>query len=133
MWYVTHYFSFSLFQLSESISPQQLSFPAYTRQEIMAILTARLKGCTTGPDDQPVLKPSAVSFLAAKIAAVSGDVRKALDVCRRAIEIAEVERCKQAVLTTKVRKSSNNYLKDSSYENFLFLFARCFRAARPAS
>ncbi len=91
------------------MSPQQLSFPAYTKQEIESILTARLKDCTTGggsgPDERrPLLSKGAVRLLAVKIATVSGDVRKALDVCRRAIELAEIERCKQMVLTpSKVR------------------------------
>ncbi len=76
------------------MSPQQLSFPAYTRQEIVNILTARLNEF----GGSRVLKPAAVRFLAAKIAAVSGDIRKALDVCRRAIELAEIERRRQAVL-----------------------------------
>jgi origin recognition complex subunit 1 len=35
--------------------------------------------------------PDAVQFAARKVAAVSGDARRALDICRRAVEIAETE------------------------------------------
>jgi len=45
-----------------------------------------------------IIKPAAISFLAAKISALSGDVRIALDVCRRAIELSELEVRKQKLL-----------------------------------
>lgn len=41
---------------------------------------------------------SAVQFCARKIAAVSGDMRKALDICRRAVELVETEVKRQQVL-----------------------------------
>lgn len=67
-----------------TVAPLQLSFPAYTRTEIHDIITSRLVG-------EAVIKPAAVKFLAGKISSVSGDIRKALDVCRRAIEMGEME------------------------------------------
>ena len=36
-----------------------------------------------------VVEPSAINFCARKVSAVAGDMRKALDVCRRAVEIVE--------------------------------------------
>lgn len=50
---------------------------------------------------------SAVQFCARKIAAVSGDMRKALDICRRAVELVETEVKTQQVLTPIV---SSKYL-----------------------
>lgn len=41
---------------------------------------------------------SAIQFCARKIAAVSGDMRKALDICRRAVEMVESEVKKQQIL-----------------------------------
>jgi origin recognition complex subunit 1 len=38
-----------------------------------------------------VVHPDAVQFAARKVAAVSGDARRALDICRRAVEIAEAQ------------------------------------------
>ena len=37
------------------------------------------------------MQSDAVQFAARKVAAVSGDARRALDICRRAVEIAEIE------------------------------------------
>jgi Cdc6-like AAA superfamily ATPase len=38
-----------------------------------------------------MIKPEAISFLASKISSQSGDIRKALDVCRRALELADLD------------------------------------------
>ncbi len=47
---------------------------------------------------QPVMEPTAVQFCARKVAAVAGDMRKALDICRRAVEMVEAEVRKQQVI-----------------------------------
>lgn len=52
----------------------------------MLIIQSRLKGVPGN-----VVHPDAVQFAARKVAAVSGDARRALDICRRAVEIAETE------------------------------------------
>ena len=52
----------------------------------MRIIQCRLEGV---PGD--IVDPDAVQFASRKVAAVSGDARRALDVCRRAVEIAETE------------------------------------------
>lgn len=43
-----------------------------------------------------IVHPDAIQFAARKVAAVSGDARRALDICRRAVEIAETEAAEQA-------------------------------------
>ena len=75
--------------------PLQLSFPTYNRDEIFRIVSQRLEG-NVEPGADPIIKPIAIQFLANKISALSGDVRKALDVCRRAIELADIEARKEA-------------------------------------
>ncbi|XP_062400253.1 cell division control protein 6 homolog [Sardina pilchardus] len=73
--------------------PQLLHFPPYSRQELTAIVQDRL--AQAGGDG--VLDASAVQFCARKVSAVSGDARKALDICRRAVEMVEsVERSKKS-------------------------------------
>jgi origin recognition complex subunit 1 len=52
----------------------------------MQIIQSRLQGVPGN-----VVHPDAVQFAARKVAAVSGDARRALDICRRAVEIAETE------------------------------------------
>ena len=44
------------------------------------------------------MENSAVQFCARKVSAVAGDMRKALDVCRRAVEVAQSEARSQTVL-----------------------------------
>ena len=50
----------------------------------MKIIQSRLEGVPGN-----VVDPDAVQFASRKVAAVSGDARRALDICRRAVEIAE--------------------------------------------
>lgn len=52
----------------------------------MRIIQSRLEGI---PGD--IVDPDAVQFASRKVAAVSGDARRALDICRRAVELAEAE------------------------------------------
>ncbi|NXJ58458.1 CDC6 protein, partial [Spizaetus tyrannus] len=75
-------------------SPQLLHFPPYTREQLTAILQERL-GQVAG---DPVLDAAALQFCARKVSAVSGDARKALDVCRRAVEVVELEVRSQTLL-----------------------------------
>ena len=80
-----------------------MTFAAYSKKEIGNIISSRLKAMSM-PSDQ-VIKPAAINFLSAKISALSGDVRKALDVCRRAIEVAESESRKQTLLSKPLTQS----------------------------
>lgn len=78
----------------ENCKPRLLNFPPYTRNQIAAILQDRLSQVSR---DQ-VLDSAAIQFCARKVSAVSGDIRKALDVCRRAIEIVESDVRSQTIL-----------------------------------
>ncbi|NXX73650.1 CDC6 protein, partial [Urocolius indicus] len=75
-------------------SPRLLHFPPYTREQLSTILQERL-GQVAG---DPVLDAAALQFCARKVSAVSGDARKALDVCRRAVEVVELEVRSQTLL-----------------------------------
>lgn len=50
----------------------------------MTIIQSRLNGVPGN-----IVDPDAVQFASRKVAAVSGDARRALDICRRAVEIVE--------------------------------------------
>ncbi|XP_007240198.3 cell division control protein 6 homolog [Astyanax mexicanus] len=65
--------------------PQLLHFPPYSRQELTAIVQDRLAQVS----GEGVLDGAAIQFCARKVSAVSGDARKALDICRRAVEMVE--------------------------------------------
>ncbi|KAM9818955.1 cell division control protein 6 homolog [Syngnathus typhle] len=79
-------------QAKPGCRPLLLNFPPYSREQLSAIVQDRLaQACTEG-----VLDAAAVQFCARKVSSVSGDVRKALDICRRAVEIVESEHRKKA-------------------------------------
>ncbi|XP_029913437.1 cell division control protein 6 homolog [Myripristis murdjan] len=82
--------------------PLLLHFPPYSRQELAAIVQDRL----TQASSEGILDASAVQFCARKVSAVSGDARKALDICRRAVEMVESDERKNAAAETKVSRVS---------------------------
>ena len=59
-----------------------MTFQPYTHKQLMEIVSSRLAGLRA-------FQPDAVQLAARKVAALSGDARRALDICRRATEIAE--------------------------------------------
>ena len=86
-------------QVSPAYKPSLLHYPPYSKQQIMDILTARLQeGAGREGTGNPVITTRAIAFLAGKIASLSGDLRKALDVCRRALELSETIARKQSLL-----------------------------------
>ncbi|KAH7983388.1 hypothetical protein HPB52_011535 [Rhipicephalus sanguineus] len=81
--------------------PTLLHFAPYSIDEIVAILMDRLNEC------HAVIQPQAIQFCARKIAACTGDVRKALDICRRAVEIVERSAKTQQVLVPRPEHGYN--------------------------
>ncbi|KAI8496517.1 AAA ATPase [Branchiostoma belcheri] len=76
--------------------PQLLNFEPYSKDQLVTIVQDRLHKASL--EGVPVLEPMAVQFCARKVSAVAGDVRKALDICRRAVEMVETDVRSQAVL-----------------------------------
>lgn len=64
----------------------RITFPGYSHEQLMKIIQSRLEGVPGN-----IVEADAVQFASRKVAAVSGDARRALDICRRAVEIAESE------------------------------------------
>ena len=62
----------------------RITFAGYTYDQLITIIQSRLHGLA---DD--VFDPDAIQFASRKVAAVSGDARRALEICRRAVELAE--------------------------------------------
>ncbi|XP_046676138.1 cell division control protein 6 homolog [Homalodisca vitripennis] len=68
-----------------ALQPTVLHFPSYTRQQIIDIIADRLKQAGV----EEVFSGATLQLLAGKVAAVNGDVRRALDIARRVVEVAE--------------------------------------------
>lgn len=75
--------------------PQLYNFAPYSDKQIIDILKSRLA------EHSSIIKPMALTFLAKKVATCTGDVRKALDICRRAVEIVERQVRQQRILTAR--------------------------------
>ncbi|EXJ84784.1 origin recognition complex subunit 1 [Capronia epimyces CBS 606.96] len=71
-------------KISSRLGLTRVTFPGYTHTQLMEIISSRLQDVPGNIVDQ-----DAVQFASRKVAAVSGDARRALDICRRAVEIAE--------------------------------------------
>ncbi|KFP80064.1 Origin recognition complex subunit 1 [Acanthisitta chloris] len=66
----------------------RMSFQPYTYKQLQQIISSRLNGVKAFDED-------AIQLVSRKVAALSGDARRCLDICRRATEICEVARQKK--------------------------------------
>ena len=73
-------------KISSRLGLTRILFPGYTHEQLQEIIRSRLSHV---PDN--IVDPDAIQFASRKVAAVSGDARRALDICRRAVEIAEAD------------------------------------------
>ncbi|CDS05551.1 hypothetical protein LRAMOSA08079 [Lichtheimia ramosa] len=95
---------------AKNCEPQLLNFNPYQVTEISAIIKDRLysldPNSTPGSSPLPLMQPPAVELCARKVAAAMGDLRTALDVCRQAVELAETEHKRKAVLADQKQSSA---------------------------
>ncbi|KAG9598747.1 cell division control protein, partial [Aureobasidium melanogenum] len=79
---------------SRNLKPDLLPFMPYTAPQIANIITSKLKGLDTSltdPNFIPFLHPAAIQFCSKKVASQTGDLRKAFDICKRAVDMIESE------------------------------------------
>nr|GME04333.1 origin of replication complex subunit 1A-like [Ipomoea batatas] len=69
-------------RISSRMGIQRLCFGPYNYQQLQEIISTRLNGINA-------FEKPAVEFASRKVAAVSGDARRALEICRRAAELAD--------------------------------------------
>ncbi|CBK21158.2 uncharacterized protein [Blastocystis hominis] len=67
------------------LSMNRVMFKPYNREQISTIISNRLNELT-------VFTPEAIDLCSRKVSAVSGDIRRALSIARRAIEIAQQQK-----------------------------------------
>lgn len=68
-----------------SMQPRLLHFRPYTKDQIVTILRHRL----AETDDDKLFAPGALELISAKVAGQSGDLRRALDLGRRVVELSK--------------------------------------------
>ncbi|KAL2940943.1 Origin of replication complex subunit 1A [Bienertia sinuspersici] len=88
-------------RISSRMGIHRLCFGPYTYQQLQEIIMSRLKGIDA-------FDKQAVEFASRKVAAISGDARRALEICRRAAEIADyrVKNQSSPADTTSVGKTN---------------------------
>src|SRR5690606_16180914 len=75
---------------AQNLAPILLPFKPYTAPQIASVITARLK--TVNLD---LMHPAAIQLAARKVASSTGDLRKAFDIVRGTLELAEADLRKQ--------------------------------------
>ncbi|KUI66029.1 Cell division control protein 18 [Cytospora mali] len=79
---------------SRNLKPELLPFLPYTAPQVKTIITKRLK--TLLPKDSqsdftPFFHPAAIELCSRKVSSQTGDLRKAFEICRRALDLVENE------------------------------------------
>ncbi|CAM8886476.1 unnamed protein product [Rhodiola kirilowii] len=69
-------------RISSRMGIQRLCFSPYNYQQLQQIISTRLMGINA-------FETQAIEFASRKVAAISGDARRALEICRRAAELAD--------------------------------------------
>ena len=70
-------------RVSSRMGLTRITFSPYTHEQLSEIVAARLSGL------EEAFNCDAVKLVARKVSSLSGDARRALDICRRAAEIAQ--------------------------------------------
>jgi len=70
-------------RVASRVGLTRMTFQPYNFKQLQEILTARMQS-------QNIFNADGIQLVARKVAALSGDARRALDICRRATELAEL-------------------------------------------
>ncbi|KAK3906814.1 P-loop containing nucleoside triphosphate hydrolase protein [Staphylotrichum tortipilum] len=79
---------------SRNLKPELLPFLPYTAPQVKRIITERLATLApadAAPDFLPFFHPAAVELCSRKVSSQTGDLRRAFEVCRRALDLVENE------------------------------------------
>ncbi|KAI1504307.1 cell division control protein Cdc6 [Biscogniauxia marginata] len=76
---------------SRNFKPDLLPFLPYSAAQIKTIITGRLKSLVPEGSPLPFIHPAAIELCSRKVSSQTGDLRKAFEICRRAIDLVEME------------------------------------------
>ncbi|KAL2757569.1 hypothetical protein ACRALDRAFT_1079740 [Sodiomyces alcalophilus JCM 7366] len=79
---------------SKNLKPELLPFHPYSAAQIKSIITTRLKSLLPEGSQQttlPFIHPAAIELCSRKVSSQTGDLRKAFEICRRALDLVEAE------------------------------------------
>lgn len=78
---------------SKNLKPELLAFLPYTAAQVKNIITTRLKSLMPQGQENyvPFIHPAAIELCSRKVSSQTGDLRKAFEICRRALDLIENE------------------------------------------
>jgi cell division control protein 6 len=80
---------------SRNLKPELLPFLPYTAAQVKNIITSRLKSLlpegSSTPSSTPFFHPAAIELCSRKVSTQTGDLRRAYEICRRALDLVESE------------------------------------------
>ncbi|KAI2635957.1 cell division control protein [Xylaria nigripes] len=76
---------------SQNLKPELLPFLPYSAAQIKTIITGRLQSLVPEGSPLPFIHPAAIELCSRKVSSQTGDLRKAFEICRRAIDLVEME------------------------------------------
>ncbi|RDW77255.1 hypothetical protein BP6252_05308 [Coleophoma cylindrospora] len=120
---------------ARNLKPQLLPFLPYSAIQIKTVITTRLKSLvpkdSATPDYLPFLHPAAIDLCSRKVASQTGDLRKAFDICRRAIDLIESETKQKYELALKEEMLPASPSKRPLEENFNFSSPAAVSVSQP--
>ncbi|EGW34758.1 uncharacterized protein SPAPADRAFT_145188 [Spathaspora passalidarum NRRL Y-27907] len=136
-------------KISSRLGLRRIQFRGYTFDQLGDIIRHRLDMLTKQSKRKVHISPDAIGFASRKVASVSGDARRALTICRRAVEIAEKEYSQEkngnddddkpyqvqishisAAINETVNSPLSQYLASLPYASKLLLAAVLLRSKR---
>lgn len=78
---------------SKNLKPELLPFLPYTAAQVKNIIVTRLKSLMPAGKEGyiPFIHPAAIELCSRKVSSQTGDLRKAFEICRRALDLIEAE------------------------------------------
>lgn len=114
-------------KISSRLGLTRVTFAGYGHAQLMRIIEARLEGVSSAA----IVESDAVQFAARKVAQVSGDARRCLDICRRAVELAEAD-VRDTQRTIEATDKEKNNVPDTPSKTAAAAAARGTRKAHVA-
>lgn len=96
-------------KISSRLGLRRIQFVGYSYEQLGEIIRNRLELLTEKNKRRVKVSPDAVGFASRKVASVSGDARRALIICRRAVEIAEEEYLATIPQNSEVPENDEGY------------------------
>ena len=97
-------------KISSRFGLRRIQFIGYTFEQLGSIIKHRLDMLTKQNKRKVIINSDAIGFASRKVASVSGDARRALTICRRAVEIAEKD-----FLSSKEDPGNEQEIENESY------------------